>query len=291
MDERSRSGESATEATRGRWLSIGEFGCRSGLSHKALRLYELSGLLPPAAVDPVNGYRRYTVDQVERARRISVLRQLEMPLATVAEVLAGGDDDALRRLDLWWADQEARMRARRGAFEYLRTQLIEASQPGAPYAVHTREAPTTTVAAIRREVDQAALVPSMTDGGKRIRRHLRDAGAKPAAEMWWIYHGLVTPDSEAPVEVCVPFTGQVDPVDDIVIRVELSHTQAYCTITRDECYFPRIMQAYDAVAAWITHAGLSSAGPSREVYFADWSTTAGDEPFAHVARPFQERAP
>jgi DNA-binding transcriptional MerR regulator len=292
MEERTRQGEQRQSgAAPGRWLSIGEFGRRSGLSHKALRLYELSGLLPPAAVDPVNGYRRYTVDQVERARRISVLRQLEMPLAAVAEVLAGSDDEALRRLDLWWAEQESRMRARRGAFEYLRTQLIETGQPAVTYPVHTREVAAATVAAIRREVDQAALVPTMTECGERIRRHLRDAGAEATGEMWWVYHGLVTPDSEAPVEVCVPFTGRVDPAGEIVIRVEPAHTQAYCTITRDECYFPRIMRAYDAVAAWALHAGWSPAGPGREIYFADWSTTAGGEPFAHVAQPVERGLP
>lgn len=72
-----------------RGLTIGEFGRRAGLSVKALRLYEMSGLLPPAQVDPVSGYRRYAVSQLERARRISLLRRLDMPLAVVAEVLAG----------------------------------------------------------------------------------------------------------------------------------------------------------------------------------------------------------
>src|SRR5262245_50183248 len=42
-----------------RVLTISEFGRRTGLSHKALRLYDVSGLLPPAQVDPANGYRLY----------------------------------------------------------------------------------------------------------------------------------------------------------------------------------------------------------------------------------------
>ena len=61
-------------------LTISEFGRRTGLSHKALRLYDVSGLLPPAQVDPANGYRLYDEEQLERARRISVMRQLDMPL-------------------------------------------------------------------------------------------------------------------------------------------------------------------------------------------------------------------
>ena len=64
-----------------RGLTIGEFGRRSGLSVKALRLYDLSGLLPPAQVDPASGYRRYAVGQLDRARRISLLRRLDITAA------------------------------------------------------------------------------------------------------------------------------------------------------------------------------------------------------------------
>ncbi|MCA2215015.1 MerR family DNA-binding transcriptional regulator [Jidongwangia harbinensis] len=39
-------------------LTRGEFGARSGLSIKALRLYDRIGLLRPADVEPGNGYRR-----------------------------------------------------------------------------------------------------------------------------------------------------------------------------------------------------------------------------------------
>ena len=93
-------------------LTVGEFGRRSGLSVKALRLYDLSGLLPPAEVDPVSGYRRYTAAQLDRARRISLLRQLDMPLAVVAEVLAG---TATRPWSGWTAGGRRRRRRRRRA--------------------------------------------------------------------------------------------------------------------------------------------------------------------------------
>ena len=40
-------------------LSIGELGQQTGLSHKAIRLYDKSGLLRPREVDPCTGYRYY----------------------------------------------------------------------------------------------------------------------------------------------------------------------------------------------------------------------------------------
>src|SRR4051812_12431938 len=87
-----------------RWLSIGAFARRSLLSPKALRLYDRLGLLSPADVDPANGYRRYRESQLETARLIARLRQLDMPLAQVAEVVGAPEarrSDAL--IDYWEA--------------------------------------------------------------------------------------------------------------------------------------------------------------------------------------------
>lgn len=49
--------------------SIGEMARSSGLSVSALRFYDGAGVLVPARVDPVNGYRWYGPGQVRRLRR------------------------------------------------------------------------------------------------------------------------------------------------------------------------------------------------------------------------------
>jgi DNA-binding transcriptional MerR regulator len=270
-------------------LTISEFGRRCGLSHKALRLYDLSGLLPPAHTEPVTGYRFYSPDQLDRARRISLLRQIGMPLATVAEVLVGTDEQVVARLDGWWAAQEATMRERRGSLAYLRAKLLRAAEPETPpEAVSLRQVPDTKLAAIRRDTDQQSLVDTMRGAAQEIRDHLRDSGAEPTGEWWVLYHGLVSPDSEAPIEICVPYTGTIDPAGPIATRVEPAHTEALCTVNRDDCYYPRIMRAYDAVESWVAGTGRPTQGPPREIYFAQWCDVAGDEPFAHVAQPVGE---
>ncbi len=266
-----------------RGLTIGEFGRRSGLSIKALRLYDMSGLLPPAEVDPASGYRRYAVAQLDRARRISLLRRLDMPLAEVAEVLGGTDEEALIRLDRWWAAQEQATAAKRGSVGWLRVQLAAAAQPAIPYPVRRREVPATKVASIRRETDQQGLADTIWELQWRVRDQL--AGAALTDEHWVIYHGFVTPESEASIEVCVPFTGPAEPVDSMIIRQEPAHAELYATVTRDDCFYPRIMQAYDAVARHVDAAGLELDAPVREVYLARWEAIAGTDPFVHVAQP------
>jgi DNA-binding transcriptional MerR regulator len=270
-------------------LTIGEFGRRSGLSVKALRLYEVSGLLPPARVDPATGYRRYAADQLERAQRISLLRQLDMPLAVVAEVLAGTDEEALIRLDRWWRAQEAAADARRGTLSYVRERFARSESGERPqHPVHRRRVPAAKVATIRADADQQALVETLRRAEWEIRAHLEASGAVTTAEHWLLFHGFVTPDSEAPVEVCVPFTGAVEPAGRIAVRVEAAHTQIYTTVTRDDCYYPRIMYAYDALQEHRATACVAEAGPPREIYLAAWHDIAGTDPFVDVALPILE---
>ncbi|MFD7157566.1 MerR family transcriptional regulator [Kribbella sp. NPDC059898] len=267
-------------------LTISEFGRRAGLSLKALRLYDVSGLLAPAEVDPANGYRRYDEAQLERARRISVLRQLDMPLTTIAEVLAGSDEAAMIRLDRWWAAEEATTAARRATFQYLRDRLARSGTPGlAPRPVHTRGVPATKIASIRADTDQQQLIGVIVTCTDEILTYLRAAGADATVGSWVIYHGAVTPEGEATVEVCVPFDGLVDPAGRIGIRVEPAHREAYCTITMDECAYPRIMLAYDLVYDHVRAHGLPEAGPPREVYLPDCHLLPRDQPAVDIALP------
>lgn len=271
-------------------LTISEFGRRAGLSHKALRLYDVSGLLTPAQVDPANGYRRYDESQLERARRISVLRQLDMPLTTIAEVLAGTDEEALIRLDRWWAAEEATTAARRATLGYLRDRLTRSGTSGlAPRPVLTRDVPATKIASIRVDTDQQLLVGNIVTCTDEITAYLRASGATATVGSWVIFHGAVTPEAEATVEICVPFDGLVDPSGRIGIRVEPAHREAYCTITMDECAYPRIMLAYDLVHDWARASGAPDAGPPREIYRPDCHLLPRDEPAVDIALPILER--
>ncbi|MEU6864417.1 MerR family transcriptional regulator [Streptomyces sp. NPDC046876] len=80
-------------------MPIGAFARRSGLTSSALRFYADSGLLPPAEVDPVSGYRYYSTAQLARGTTLRQLRELAMPLAAVEAVLGSGADEASRLLD------------------------------------------------------------------------------------------------------------------------------------------------------------------------------------------------
>jgi PPM family protein phosphatase len=102
-------------------LTIGEFARASRLSAKALRLYDELGLLRPVVVDPVNGYRRYAPDQLERARLVAWLRRIGMPLAEITAVVTLPTGQAAQAVRDYWVRVEADTSAKR----QLAADLVE----------------------------------------------------------------------------------------------------------------------------------------------------------------------
>jgi DNA-binding transcriptional MerR regulator len=107
--------------------SIGETARDSGLGVSALRFYDRAGVLVPAWVDPVSGYRWYAPAQLEEARLLARLRRAGMPLADIRLVLAswsGADTDLVRKLlTAHLRRLEQGLSAARGEFSALRALL------------------------------------------------------------------------------------------------------------------------------------------------------------------------
>ncbi|MEU1018817.1 MerR family transcriptional regulator [Streptomyces sp. NPDC005900] len=100
-------------------LTIGAFAKASRLSPKALRLYDELGLLVPARVDPVTGYRLYAPEQLDQARLVAWLRRLGMPLARIQHVCTLEAGPAAREVRAFWVQVEADTAARRDLASFL----------------------------------------------------------------------------------------------------------------------------------------------------------------------------
>lgn len=102
-------------------MTIGRFARLTGLSRRALRLYDAIALLSPAAIDAATGYRYYRDEQVLTARRIQILRALEMPLADIRALLAATERaEALARIARHKTMLELRIASGQRALESLR---------------------------------------------------------------------------------------------------------------------------------------------------------------------------
>ncbi|MGY1743958.1 MerR family transcriptional regulator [Blastococcus sp. SYSU D00695] len=259
-------------------LRVGEFLRRTRLSPKALRLYAAQGLLTPAAVDPVSGYRLWSPDQVDRARVVALLRQAGMPLARVREVLDLDPAARAAAVGRWWAGVEAEHARRARVVAHVRRGTEE--RGSTVYDVETRDVPELRLLTAERRLTVDELSDFIGRAREEILRALDSAGVPATGPMRVIYHGMVTEDSDGPVEVAVPFTGSLDPVGELRVRRQEPRREAVTGVTRDHAEFPEILGAYDAVARWIDAAGLVRAGVPAEVYLTERS--APDDGSTHV---------
>ena len=69
-------------------MKINEVEAAVGVTKKNIRFYEEEGLIAPKR-EPGNGYRCYSEVDVERLRRIKLLRKLDVPLAEIRQMLEG----------------------------------------------------------------------------------------------------------------------------------------------------------------------------------------------------------
>jgi DNA-binding transcriptional MerR regulator len=68
-------------------FSIGEFARHGRISVRMLRHYDAMGVLVPAMIDPVTGYRFYQAGQLSRLNRIIALKDLGFSLRQVQQIL------------------------------------------------------------------------------------------------------------------------------------------------------------------------------------------------------------
>lgn len=82
----------------------------SKVTSRTLRHYHDIGLLDPAYVG-ANGYRYYEQEQLLRLQQILLLRELDLGLETISEILGGqrGRIEALRRHERWLRDELGRL--------------------------------------------------------------------------------------------------------------------------------------------------------------------------------------
>jgi DNA-binding transcriptional MerR regulator len=272
-----------------RLMSIGVFARRSRLSMRALRLYDRQGLLKPERVDTHNGYRWYRESQLFIARLIVMLRQLDMPLAEVAELVNAPRDRAAAVLTEYWSGVERRIAGQRQLVELLRAGLIDGERRYDTFSVNVREIEDQVVLAEQRHLTLLELEPWLRQTKITLTNAAEDCGGL-VAPMFAIFHGEVSHDSDGPVEVCVPIPAtdsRPAVATDRYWRTEPAHREAYVTVTKAQFEMPAILTAYDAIRHWIDSSHHAVAGSPREIYVpgVDPHNADPSDPVCDVAFP------
>jgi len=207
----------------------------------------------PSRVDQGSGYRYYDTAQLDQARLVVMLRQLQLPLAVIKELLACDPADAATRIAEHWRDAEAAHDARRALADYLVSRLR--GKRSVMYEVATREMPERSLLCLKRNVDEQG----MWAFGKEFIAILRERPL-PKIEgregaMFCIYWGWPSADSDGPAEWCKPVPeaearALAEHYPELTLRTEPAHREAFVALPGPLVSGVQIQLAAESLSAW-----------------------------------------
>jgi len=266
-------------------LSIGAFASMTRLSLKALRLYDQLGLLLPRHVDHQTGYRYYGVDQLPSARMIRNMREMDMPLATIRQVLAAltsspAQAEALARD---YADmREQQVEQIRAQVQQFIQQIQQEKNPMS-LEVNVKSIAPQQVLSVTHHIKVNKLDETIRKSVDTMYAMLKEQSVEASAPPFGIFHGAINEQEDGPIEICMPVNGQVANNGNVQVK-QLQGGDAACVMMLGaQTDFPAILGAYDAAADWINKNGYAMAEPPREV----WHNGPGDDPKMEIVWLFK----
>ncbi|MFE2323455.1 MerR family transcriptional regulator [Streptomyces sp. NPDC059385] len=261
-------------------LTIGRFARLCRLSVKQLRHYDDMGLLTPVRVGVGSGYRYYAPEQARDALTIALLREMDLPLAVIAQALAAEPE---RRTELLRAERDrlaeriSRDQVRLGMLE----RLAEGGLPG--YEVTLGREPERRLMVVRAVCAPAEIGTTVEECLRRLLPALggRDIPWEPP--LW----GLYPLDLEERMEIAV---GAQTPqgVGEPGLECEVLSGGLVAETVHIGPY-AQLPLAYNALFSAVHERGLRPAGtPVREVYLVGPQEAPEEELMTRLIIPVQE---
>jgi len=259
-------------------MRIGPFSRASWISVKALRAYHEAGLLVPAAVDESTGYRSYSIAQLTDAAVIRQLRQLDVPLEAIREVLMARDPAVTRKV---LAEHGAVLEERLVATQRVVNELHAAIEvPSLHTPVHRRHETGRTVVLYSSTINEADFEPFLTVGFAILEEAVAMSGAVIDGPYGGCYPTVVDDDAQD-VAVFIPVTSA--PLLPAEVRAagaridELPATDVAVIAHHGD--YDHLEDTYRELGAWVAaHAEPAEDLPVRELYLVGWAQT--DDPAA-----------
>jgi DNA-binding transcriptional MerR regulator len=242
-------------------LSIGDFSRATHLTVKTLRHYHQIGLLEPADIDALTGYRRYTPEQIPTAQVIRRFRALSMPLEEIQAVLAAPDVQTRNdRIAFHLSRLEDELGRTQRAVASLRDLL---APPSAPADIELRAFAATPAAAITETVEAEDSVAWLQGALGELHATLaaRDVAVTgPAGGVF--ADGLFT-HHRGEATIFVPCESEPKPMG----RVSpLTIPAAELAVITHEGSPADVDRAYGVLATYVSRHALAIDGSIREYY-------------------------
>ncbi|NMD55838.1 MULTISPECIES: MerR family transcriptional regulator [Tsukamurella] len=242
-------------------MSIGMFSRATLLSVKQLRRYHEQGVLVPAAIDPATGYRLYDAAQVHDAAVLTRLRDLDLPLVSVARVLEARDPEVTREI---LAEHEAVLRERRAGLECAIVALQDTTAPVANTPIHLREFDAIDVLEIASDVEHDRLPEFLNAAYTELEECAAAAGLTVTGPSLAEYPSQVAEVER--VAALIPVSGP----GTVTGRVRNRRLdRARCAVAVHHGSYERFDETYGQLGAWVARNATDARGSIIERYLVD----------------------
>jgi DNA-binding transcriptional MerR regulator len=244
-------------------IPIGRFAHITGLTIKALHIYDSMGLLRPHLIDTASGYRYYHIGQLTQARRIRLLRSIDMPLEAIGAILQAPTPAALEAL---LHEHQQRISTRiekdRQALRLLQ-QLLDHQEADLALTVQIKTLPDQPIAGIRLQVpppEESRLIPNLIAELEAYTSRLgvRRSETPPLR----ISHEYS--EERVDTEIAVPLTGPIGAEGRITGRILVGGPAAYASHVGPQA---DLWAVYWVILEWVQAHGYRQGGPPRELYW------------------------
>ena len=255
-------------------LQIGEFSRICQVSVKTLHHYDKIGLLVPAEVDQVTGYRYYQVEQIDTMNYIQRLKRYGFSLEEIQQIITLSDEKEISRLLRQQRDKLKREQQEKAAILnelqthisiFERTGDVMTYQKG--YQIEIKNSPAMNVPRAKMSVDEFGKYY-----GTLFERVPKDRVTPTGLNGARYFDQEFNPES-SDIEVFIGVRER-DKADTVMESCE-------CAMTVHHGGYSTLSEAYGAVVNWIMENGYEIAGAPFDLYIKtqfdslspeDWET-------------------
>ena len=251
-------------------FKIGEFSKITQVSIRMLRYYDEQKLLIPNVIDPLNGYRMYSANQIERLNRIILLRDLGFNVREIKTMLQEWNADKIRvDLNRQLEKIQENIKREQAKLRQIQGYLADLENHNTKLDIQIimKQIPSQQVISLRRTMPNYYYEGELW---KELSQRIEGIKGIETNRSFSIYHDLDYREQDVDIEVCVgineaSFDYEHFKLDSDFIYRQVEDVDIAATFM---IYGPysNISIAYKEFAYWLEkHSEYEMAGENRQV--------------------------
>ena len=245
-------------------FKIGEFSKLTQVTVRMLRYYDEMGLLKPAKIDSLTGYRMYASEQIPVLNKIVYLRDSGFNVAEIAVILNNNHDSfVIEQLDKKYIEIETNIYDQQIKLEKIKLAKKEllSNKNEMHYNVLIKKVPSYLVFSLRKVIPNYYAESILW---RELSLYASEYKIDISANCFSIYHDEDYREENVDVELCVPVNKVTDVNFPFCFRnVEAVETMACMMVYGD---FSNIGAAYLSLAIWLQeNRQYKMQGLSRQI--------------------------